>query len=134
MRQVLDTPCPFGIYCHCHLRVFLLDLIWFITNHLHRCLRCSQYISATLALITPAQHGHIELVLQKSDEIFHMGGFACAANSDVTHGDDGYAVRLALQNTHIEEHIPEPHAQAVQPTQWQQFLIDSDEIPLHGMN
>ena len=121
--QVLNAPCPLAINCHRHLWVFLLDLIGLVANHLHRRFCCSQHIAATLALIASAQHGHVELVFQQLDEIFHMRGLSGAANSDVTHRDNGYGIRLALQDIHIEEQVSELHAQTVQPTQWQQLLI-----------
>ena len=53
------------------------------------------------------------------------------ANGDIANRDDGDGIRLALQDVHLKEHVPELHAQAVQPTQRQQFLVDSDEIPFH---
>ena len=132
MNQLINASCPFGIYCHRHFRVFLLDLVRLVANHLHWCLSRSQYIAIAFAFVASAQHGYAELVLQETDEIFYMRGLSCATNGDITHGDNRYGVRLALQDIHLKEHVPELHAQTVQPAQRQQLLVKLNEIPLHS--
>jgi len=123
MNQVIDTACTFAINGYRHLRIFLLDLIGLVANHLHLGVRRSQHIPAAFTFVASAKHSDVEQVFQQSDEVFHMGGLSCAANGDIANGDNGYSVGLALQDIHIKEQVPELHAQAVQPAQWQQLLI-----------
>ena len=60
-----------------------------------------------------------------------MGCLTRAANGDVTDGDDRCLVGTAFQDTHLEEQVPEAHADAVKPTQRQQLLVNADEVALN---
>jgi hypothetical protein len=62
-----------------------------------------------------------------------MGGLASAADGDITDGDDWRAERAAFQDAHLEEQVPETDAQAVEPTEWQQLLVNADEVALDSV-
>jgi acyl-CoA synthetase (AMP-forming)/AMP-acid ligase II len=67
-------------------------------------------------------YAHNQEDLKNGDEnhgIMHTG--------DVAHRDNGYGIRPALQDTCLEEHVPEGYAGAVEPTQRQQLLVETDE-------
>ena len=47
-----------------------------------------------LALISPAQQGHLALVFKQIDEIFGVRRLACAAHGEVPHRNHGQIKRL----------------------------------------
>lgn len=57
-----------------------------------------------------------------------MWGFSCAPHSDIAHRDNGGTEGTALQDAHLEQQIPDTHAQTIEPSQAQQLIIDFDEI------
>ena len=109
-RQLLDAPDPLLVDSYADVGELLLHLERLVTNlalgHLFR----GQQVSVGLALIAPAEYSHMELVLQQSDEVFHMGRLASAPDSDVTDGDDGHLEILTFQDSHVETEIPESDA------------------------
>ena len=93
----------------------LLHLVGLIANLLHGRVLVGQHVTTALALVASAQYGHFKLVFQQLDEVFNVGRLACASNGDVAYGDDGYLIILALQDSHVEEEIPEAYPYAVEP-------------------
>jgi hypothetical protein len=57
-----------------------------------------------------------------------MWGLACSTHSDIAHRDNGGTEGTALQDAHLEQQIPDTHAQTIEPSQAQQLIIDFDEI------
>ena len=62
-----------------------------------------------------------------------MGGLTTSANSNVANSDDRYVETATLQYTDAEHRIPKIHSHAVEPAQWQQPLVDFDEIAFHAL-
>jgi hypothetical protein len=71
------------------------------------------------------------MVLQQADEILHMRCFARTTDGDITDGDDRHLEGTALQDTHLEEHVPESDAQSVEPAERTQFLININKVAFH---
>ena len=46
-----------------------------------------------------------------------MGRLACASDGDVAHRDDGQIEGLALQQSDVEEHVPDSYAEFVDPAE-----------------
>ena len=116
---------------HDGLGEFQLHLHRLVSNVACRRTRPGQHEALRLALIAPAEYGHLGLMLQQLDEILDMRGLTSAAHGDVAHRDDGHAEVAALHDSHVKEEIPDAHTQPVEPAQRQQPLIDFDEITLH---
>ena len=110
---------------------FLEYLERLVANVAHGGVLLCQYETVALTFVAPAEHGYIRLVFQQMNEVFHMGCLACAADGDIANGDDGHLIGVALQDAHLEEHIPESHSQAVEPTQRPQFLVNIDKVTFH---
>ena len=108
--QPLDAPCPFLVYGYGDVRELGLHLVWLIADGAGRCFLASQHESAGLALIASAQHGYLGFVFQQPDQILHMRCFTSTSDGDISDRDDRCAIRTALQNTHLEEQVPETDA------------------------
>ncbi len=76
------------VHCDIDMGKFVFHLVRLVPNEAHRGVVLGQQIAVALALIAPAKHRHLSLVLEQSDEILDMWGLARAAHSDVAHRDD----------------------------------------------
>ncbi len=74
--------------------------------------------SMTLPFITSTEYRYVHLVFQEPDQIFHVGSLSGAAYCNITYRDDRRAIGVTLQETRLEEHVPEAHPQSVKPTEW----------------
>ena len=129
--QMLDASFPFGIDGHIDSRIFLFHLIGLVAKVAQGRLGRGQQETSAFPLVAAAQYCHVEMAFQQSDQIFHVGRFPRAAYGDVTHRDDRCRVGALFQDSHLKEKVPESHAQAVEPTQGQQFLVQFNEVALH---
>ena len=129
--QFVNAVCTFLVDGHRDIGKLGLHLVGFVTDALDRRLFSGQYKSVALAFVAPAQYRHLRLVFQKPYEVFHVGRLASTADGDVADGNDGNVKRPALQDTHVEEQVPEADAQFVEPAQRQQCLIDLNEVSFH---
>ena len=111
----------------------LLHLVGLVANLGHRGLVVGLDEPLALALIAPAQHRHIELVLQQTNQILHMRCLARTAYGDVAHADDGYLEGTRLQHPHFKQGVARLHCQAVNPAERQKPLIGFDEVSLHTL-
>jgi len=131
--QLLDASGAFLVHRYGNIRELRFHLVWLVADGADGCIVTSQHETAGLTFIAPAQHGHFRMVLQQTDQVFHMWGLAGAADGDVTDGDDRCTVRTAFQDAHLEEQVPETDAQTVEPAQWQQLLVNADEVALDSV-
>ena len=129
--EMVDAASTLAVDCYGDVGEFLLHLIRLVTNHLHRCLCIGKHKAVTLALVTTAEYGNIHFVFQQTYQVFYMGRLSCAANRDIAYGNDGNGIRPALQDAHLKEHVPEAYSKAIEPTEWEQLLVDIDEIAFH---
>ena len=128
IRQTVYAPSTLLVHGDVDFRELPLDLVRLVAKVSHCGVGRGQQIAVALALVAPAQHGNLHLVLQQPDEILHVGRLARAAHGDVAHGDDRGAIGPAFQDVRLEEEIPEADSQSVQPTEWQQTLVDLYEV------
>ena len=117
--QLVDAVCAFPIHGHRDIGELGLHLVGFVTDAPDRRLLSGQYKSVALAFVAPAQYRHLRPVFQKPYEVFHVGCLAGTADGDVADRDDRNGKRPALQDTHVEEQVPETDAQPVEPAQRQ---------------
>ena len=114
--QLLDTPCTFFVYGYGDVWELCFHLVRFVTDGADGRIVTGQHEADGLTLIAPAQHGHLRLIFQQTDQVFHMGGLAGAADGDISDGDDRCAVWPAFQDAHLKEQVPKTDSQAVEPT------------------
>jgi hypothetical protein len=55
------------------------------------------------------------LGFKQTDKILYVRGLACATHGDIAHRDDWGTKGTALQDTHLEQQIPDAYAQAIEP-------------------
>ena len=115
--QLCDATGALTVNGYGNIREFGLHLEGFVADVPDRGVLVSPKEAVGLALVASAEHCHLEIVLQQTDEIFHVRCLPRAAHSDVAHGDDRYVEGADFQNAHFEEHIPETDSQSVKPTQ-----------------
>ena len=129
--ELLDATGALGVDSQGDIRKLLSHLERLVANVPHGGILSCQHEAMRLALIAATEHCHVHVILQQTDEILHMRRLACATYRDVAYGDDRHLEGTALQEPHLEEEVPEADSQAVAPAQWQQFLIDIDEVAFH---
>jgi len=117
--EFLDTACTVTVDGQRDIRKLLQHLIGFVADLPHGGILIGQHEAMSLAFIAPTEDGYVHVILQQADEILHVRRLACTAYSDVAYGDDGHAERATLQDSHLEEQVPEAYAYAVKPTEWQ---------------
>ena len=105
--QVVDTTGALPIDSHGDTWELLLHLIGLVANHLHGGILVGQHEALALSLIATTEHGHVHMVLQQADEVLYMRGLSSTAHRDVTHRDDRRTERAALQDSHLEQQIPD---------------------------
>ena len=131
--QLIDATSTFLVHGHGDVGKLGLHLVRFVADGADGRIVTGQHKTTGLTLIAPAQNGHLRLIFQQTDEVFHMGGLAGAADGDITDGDDRRAERPAFQDAHLEEQVSETDAQAVEPTEWQQLFVNADEVALDSV-
>ena len=131
--QFFNTMHAVFVDSHRDLGIFLFHLERLIANVMSRGCEVGHYKTLRLALIASAQHSHLRQPLKQFYQIFHMRRLSCAAHCDVAHRDNWQGEGTALQDTHLEEGIPEAYYQSVEPAQRCQPLIDLDKIAFHLM-
>ena len=96
--QHVNTMTAFPVDSNGDTREFLLHLIGFVAYFGHSGLFVGLDKSPALALVAPAEHSDMELVLQQTYQILYMWRLARAANSDIAYADDRYLEGTRLQH------------------------------------
>lgn len=130
--EAIDTLAALLVHRDMDLRKLALHLVRLVSYQPHRRIVLCQQIAPALALIAPAEHRHLCLVLQQADEILHMRRFARSAHGDIAHRDDGHTETPASENAQFEELVAKAHAQPVEPAQGAQPVVYFDEIAFHN--
>ena len=116
------------IYCDIDIGKLALHLVGFVAYHSHGRVVIGQKVAPTFALIASAEYCYFGLVLQQSDEIFHMWGLARASHGDVAHRNHGHTEAPTAQQTQLKELVARPYCQPIEPTQGAQCVVYFDKI------
>ena len=80
-----DTTGTFLIDSHRDIRELLFDLERLVTDIVHRRVVVGQQETTALPFVATTEDGEVRLVLQQTDEVFHVGGLSCSPYGDVTY-------------------------------------------------
>ena len=117
-----------------HIGIFLFHLVRLVADVFHRRFLVCQNESACLPLVTAAEHRYMELVLQESYQIFHMGGLARSPHGYVANRYHWYVKTAAFQYSHFKECVAQSDEEAVCPAKWQQPVVYLDEVSFHAVS
>jgi len=128
-QQKPDSSDPVGINGKINVGEFSVNLKRFIPD-LGRChIRRGRHKASRKSPVASAQHGSAVLFFEKPDEVFHMGSFSGATDSNIANADYGDVEFYGTQNFHVVQKISYSYDEAVHQGKGQKVF---SQVPEHG--
>ncbi len=114
-QQLLDSGATVFADGHGYVAPeFLVDLVWLVADVEGGGAAGSKHETSGLALVAARYHADAVFEFQQVEDVFDVGGLACAADGEVAHHHDRH-VKLALfQDAPLEHQVAYPYPHAVQ--------------------